>query len=228
MLPALDVRNVTRTFALAAEPVHALRGVTFTVDPGEWVAITGPSGSGKSTLLGVISALDQPTSGTVCIGGEDVTDAPERALAQIRNRHVGIVFQSFHLIPTLTALENVAAPLYVGPWKKEAASRAHAMLDRVGLADRLDHRPHQLSGGQQQRVAIARALVTEPSVVVADEPTGNLDTATGGAVLDLFEELRADLGLTLVVVTHDLAVAARAGRTLHLVDGALAPEPAAP
>ena len=222
MAPALDVRDVTRSFPLAAETVHALRGVTFAVRPAEWVAVTGPSGSGKSTLLGIAAALDAPTSGRVWIGGTDVTDLPERALARVRNRHVGIVFQSFHLVPTLTAQENVEAPLYVGPHRREAADRARAMLDRVGLADRLDHRPHQLSGGQQQRVAIARALVTEPALVVADEPTGNLDAATGETVLDLLDGLRRDPGLTLLVVTHDPAVAARADRALHLVDGALA------
>ena len=228
MPPALDVHDVTRSFPLDAETVHALRGVSFTVEPGEWVAVTGPSGSGKSTLLGIVAALDSPTSGRILIGGVDVTDLPERSLARVRNEHVGIVFQSFHLIPTLTAQENVEAPLYVGPHRREAAERAKAMLARVGLADRLDHRPHQLSGGQQQRVAIARALVTEPALVVADEPTGNLDAATSEDVLALFAELRDQLGLTLLVVTHDLDVAARADRTLHLVDGALAEDTPVP
>ncbi|MEM6335957.1 MAG: ABC transporter ATP-binding protein [Bacteroidota bacterium] len=221
MPAALDVQDVTRSFSLDAETVHALRGVSFSVDHGEWIAVTGPSGSGKSTLLGLIACLDTPTTGQVHINDVNVTDASERALARIRNRHVGIIFQSFHLIPTLTALENVEAPLYVGPWRSEATQRASDMLRRVGLEDRLHHRPHQLSGGQQQRVAIARALVTEPALVVADEPTGNLDQATSDSVLGLFDDLRDELGLTLIVVTHDPAVAARADRILRLVDGTL-------
>ncbi len=218
----LDVRDVTRTLSLGDTPVPILHGVSFTVDPGEWVAVTGPSGSGKSTLLGLVAGLDAPTSGSVWIDGVDVSARSEGELARIRNEKVGVVFQSFNLIPTLTAQENVEAPLYVGPHRREASKRARAMLERVGLADRLGHRPHQLSGGQQQRVAIARALVTEPAVVVADEPTGNLDAATSAAVLDLFAALRRDLGLTLFVVTHDPDVADRADRVIHLVDGRVA------
>jgi putative ABC transport system ATP-binding protein len=227
MLPIVDVRDVTRTLALGATPVPILHGLTFTVARGEWVALTGPSGSGKSTLLGLIAGLDTPTSGEVWIDGVAISGQPERALAKIRNEKVGIVFQQFNLIPTLTAQENVEVPLYVGPHRREAAKRARAMLDRVGLSDRLGHRPHQLSGGQQQRVAIARALVTEPALVVADEPTGNLDTATGAQILDLFGRLRDALDLTVIVVTHDPEVAACADRTLHLVDGRFAPDPAA-
>ncbi|MDX1420820.1 MAG: ABC transporter ATP-binding protein [Rubricoccaceae bacterium] len=222
MTPIVDVRDVTRTLPLGATPIPILHGLSFTVARGEWVAITGPSGSGKSTLLGLVAGLDTPTSGEVRIDGVPISGLPERALARIRNEKVGIVFQQFNLIPTLTAQENVEAPLYVGPHRREAAERARAMLARVGLADRLDHRPHQLSGGQQQRVAIARALVTAPALVVADEPTGNLDTATGAQILDLFGRLRDDLDLTVVVVTHDPAVAARADRVLDLVDGRLA------
>ena len=222
MPPVIDARDVTRTLSLGDTPVPILHGVSFTVDRGEWAAVTGPSGSGKSTLLGIVAGLDAPTSGTVAIDGVDVSSRSEAELARIRNEKVGVVFQSFNLIPTLTAQENVEAPLYVGPHRREARARARAMLDRIGLSDRLGHRPHQLSGGQQQRVAIARALVTEPALVVADEPTGNLDAATSAAVLDLFAGLRRDLGLTLLVVTHDPDVAARADRVIHLVDGRIA------
>ena len=221
-VPVIDVRDVTRTLSLGDTPVPILHGITFAVERGEWVAVTGPSGSGKSTLLGIVAGLDAPTSGTVAIDGVDVSARSESELAQIRNQKVGVVFQSFNLIPTLTAQENVEAPLYVGPHRRQAKARARAMLERVGLSDRLGHRPHQLSGGQQQRVAIARALVTEPALVVADEPTGNLDAATSAAVLDLFGQLRHDLGLTVLVVTHDPDVAARADRVIHLVDGRVA------
>ena len=220
--PVLDVRDVTRTLALGDTPVPILHGITFAVAPGEWLAVTGPSGSGKSTLLGIVAGLDAPTSGAVAIDGVDVSAKSEGELARIRNEKVGVVFQSFNLIPTLTAQENVEAPLYVGPWRREAKARARTMLEHVGLADRRGHRPHQLSGGQQQRVAIARALVTEPALVVADEPTGNLDAATSAAVFDLLADLRRDLGLTLLVVTHDPDVAARADRVVDLVDGVIA------
>jgi putative ABC transport system ATP-binding protein len=220
--PVVLVREVTRTLPLGDTEVHVLHGVSFEVASGEWVAITGPSGSGKSTLLGLIAGLDVPTRGRIVVDGRDITHLHERDLARLRNEHIGIVFQTFNLIPTLTAQENVEAPLYVGPKRREARARAAEMLERVGLADRRDHRPHQLSGGQQQRVAIARALVTEPALLVADEPTGNLDTTTGAQILDLFGRLRDELGVTIVVVTHDPQVAARADRILHLVDGRFA------
>ena len=227
MLPALSVRDLTRSLPLGDTPIHILRGLSFTIQRGEWVAITGPSGSGKSTLLGILSGLDTPSSGSVAVDGVEIANLPEADLAQLRNQKIGIVFQSFNLIGTLTAQENVEVPMYVGPHRRDAAKRAQAMLKRVGLNDRLDHRPHQLSGGQQQRVAIARALVTEPPVLVADEPTGNLDSATSEQILDLFAELHRDLGVTLIVVTHDPAVAARADRVLHLVDGLLVGDSAA-
>ena len=216
---AVDVRDVTRSLPLGATEVPILRGVSFTVPRGEWVALTGPSGSGKSTLLGLVAGLDSPDAGTIRINGTDITALGEDRLAGIRNRNIGIVFQSFNLIPTLTALENVEAPLWVGPQRRTSRQRARAMLERVGLADRTHHRPHQLSGGQQQRVAIARALVTGPALLIADEPTGNLDSAAGAQVLDLFGGLRAELGVTVFVVTHDPDVAARSDRVLHMVDG---------
>jgi putative ABC transport system ATP-binding protein len=218
---AIQARDVTRSLPLGSERIDILRGITFDITGGEWVAITGPSGSGKSTLLGIISGLDSPSSGRVVINGTDITDMGEDELAGVRNRDIGIVFQSFNLIPTLTAQENVEAPLYIGPHRRQARERAREMLELVGLDDRRRHKPSQLSGGQQQRVAIARALVNKPALLVADEPTGNLDTAMGGQVLDLFGKLREDLGVTLVVVTHDSIVASRAARVLHIVDGML-------
>jgi putative ABC transport system ATP-binding protein len=195
--------------------------VSFTISPGEWIALTGPSGSGKSTLLGIISGLDTPTSGTIKIDGVDISRMGETELARLRNDKIGIVFQSFNLIPSLTAQENVEVPLYVGAGARHASNRARQIIELVGLADRRKHRPHQLSGGEQQRVAIARALVTQPSLLVADEPTGNLDSATGAHVLDLFARLHRELNLTLIIATHDPAVAARANRVMHIVDGRL-------
>jgi len=219
---AIEARDVTRSLPLGSEHIDILRGISFEVSKGEWVALTGPSGSGKSTLLGIVSGLDSPSSGRVLINGTDITDLDEDRLARVRNREIGIVFQSFNLITTLTAQENVEAPLYVSERRKQARALAREMLERVGLADRRRHKPAQLSGGQQQRVAIARALVTQPSVLVADEPTGNLDSATGAQVLDMFGRLRDELGITVIVVTHDPTVAARADRVLHIVDGKLA------
>jgi putative ABC transport system ATP-binding protein len=217
----VEIADLHRWLPLGEQRVDILRGISLTIESGEWVALTGPSGSGKSTLLGLIAGLDSADGGSIRIAGKDITRAPERELAAFRNRTIGIVFQSFNLIPTLTAQENVEAPLYVRSGGREARDRARAMLELVGLADRARHRPHQLSGGQQQRVAIARALVTEPTLLLADEPTGNLDTATGAQVLELFAHLQAALGLTLVVVTHDPEVARRADRELHIVDGRL-------
>lgn len=218
---AVRADNIFRSLPLGGEEVRILNGVTFDVRAGEWIALTGPSGSGKSTLLGIVSGLDRPTSGRIVIDDTDITDMGENELALIRNRSIGIVFQSFNLIPALTAQENVEAPLYAGPDHRSARERAREMLELVGLTDRRHHRPHQLSGGQQQRVAIARALVTRPALLVADEPTGNLDSTTGQQVLDLFAELRAELGITVFVATHDPDVAARADRVLHMMDGLL-------
>ena len=216
---AIQAHDIRRSLPFGNQQINILNGVTFNVERGAWIALTGPSGSGKSTLLAILGGLDTPTSGTIAIDGIDITTLNETKLAGIRNQKIGIVFQSFNLIPTLTAQENVEAPLYVHPNRKHATQRARAMLDLVGLADRLQHRPHQLSGGQQQRVAIARALVTEPTLLVADEPTGNLDTKTSAQILELFEQLRKELGITLVIATHDNAVAAHADQELHMVDG---------
>jgi putative ABC transport system ATP-binding protein len=220
--PAVQVVDVHHALPLAGEQVSILNGVSFTVQRGEWVALTGPSGSGKSTLLGILAGLETPTSGQVLIDGIDITTIGESALAHIRNARVGVVFQSFNLIPTLTAQENVEVPLYVSADRHSIPLRAKEMLDLVGLADRRHHKPHQLSGGQQQRVAIARALITHPTLLVADEPTGNLDQKTGEQVLALFARLHQDLNLTLVIATHDPDVARRADHELHLVDGRLA------
>jgi putative ABC transport system ATP-binding protein len=219
--PAVEAEGIYRSLPLAGEDVRILNGVTFDIAAGEWIALTGPSGSGKSTLLGIVSGLDRPTAGRIAIDGTDITDLDEDALALIRNRSIGIVFQSFNLIGALTAQENVEAPLYAGPEHRSARERAREMLELVGLSDRRHHRPHQLSGGQQQRVAIARALVTRPALLVADEPTGNLDSTTGEQVLSLFGRLREELGVTLFVATHDPDVAVRADRVLHMVDGLL-------
>jgi putative ABC transport system ATP-binding protein len=218
---AVEAQNITRSLPLAGEQIHILRGVSFKIERGSWIALTGPSGSGKSTLLGILAGIDTVNDGTLLIDGTNTTAMNEAALARFRNEKVGIVFQSFNLISTLTALENVEMPLYVSRDKHHIQQRAKEMLERVGLSDRMRHRPHQLSGGQQQRVAIARALVTRPALVLADEPTGNLDTQVGAQMLDLFAELRAELGITLIIATHDPQVAGRADQILHLVDGRL-------
>jgi putative ABC transport system ATP-binding protein len=220
--PAIEVEALTRTLMLDRRQVRILRGLSFTVAAGEWTALTGPSGSGKSTLLGVLAGIDRPTSGRVCVEGVEISALSENRLARLRNEKIGIIFQAFHLIATLTAQENVEAPLYIGPRRREARKLAAEMLERVGLAERRHHLPHQLSGGEQQRVAIARALVGGPRLLLADEPTGNLDSATSHQVLALITQLRAQMGLTVVMVTHDAGIAAYADRRLHLVDGQFA------
>jgi putative ABC transport system ATP-binding protein len=219
--PLLAVDDVHRTYRMGRDvEVHALRGVTFDVDAGDYLAIIGSSGSGKSTLLNLLGALDRPTAGSVRFAGEDVARLSDSDLARLRNRRIGFVFQSFHLLPRLTARDNVLLPLAYRPGShRERRDRAEAALAAVGLADRMDHRPNELSGGQQQRVAIARALVTEPDLILADEPTGNLDTATGEEILTLLDALHDDRGATVIVITHEAEVAARTRRTIELRDG---------
>jgi putative ABC transport system ATP-binding protein len=215
----IELREVTKIYDLGSEVVRALRGVSLTVDRGEFVALVGPSGSGKSTLMHLIGLLDTPTSGSYLFEGEDVSRQSRTGLAALRNRHIGFVFQGFHLLPRQTAWENVTLPLlYAGRPAAERRKRSLALLDRVGLADRINHRPNQLSGGQQQRVAIARSLANEPRLLLADEPTGNLDTATGAEVLTQFRQLHV-AGQTIVLVTHDQSVAQTAERIVTLRDG---------
>ncbi len=229
MTPLVEVVDVTRRYpAGGGEGVEALAGVSFTIDPGEFVAIIGPSGSGKSTLLHLLGALDRPTTGTVRIGGRDIAQLDDRELASLRNAEIGFVFQQFQLLARTPAVANVALPLiYAGVGNAERQRRARATLEAVGLAHRLTHRPAELSGGEQQRVAIARALVTRPRLVLADEPTGNLDTATGQEVMGLLQRLHAEEGIAVVVITHDLEIAALAPRQLRLRDGLLVGAPVA-
>jgi putative ABC transport system ATP-binding protein len=225
--PAIVAIEVTRTYELDGVSVPALRGVSITIDPTDYVAIVGASGSGKSTLMHLLGGLDRPTGGTLEIGGRDVATLGPAEMARLRNETIGFVFQSFHLLARTTARDNVALPLvYRGVGRRERRAKAAAMLERVGLGHRLDHRPNQMSGGEQQRVAIARALVTGPSVLLADEPTGNLDTTTGQSVLTLLESLNAD-GVAVVLVTHDRDVAARARRQIVMRDGVIV-DPVAP
>ena len=218
-MSAIVADNVSRTYQLDGFEVPALRGVSLTVRDGDYLAIVGTSGSGKSTLMHLLGGLDRPTGGTLLIGGRDVAKLTPNEMAELRNTTIGFVFQSFHLLSRTTAQDNVGLPLvYRGAGRKERQARAAEMLDRVGLAHRMTHRPNQMSGGEQQRVAIARALVTGPSVLLADEPTGNLDSATGQSVLTLLESLNAE-GVAVVLVTHDREVAARAARQIVMKDG---------
>jgi putative ABC transport system ATP-binding protein len=211
--------SLTREYVMGAEVVHALRGVDIQIRKNEYVACMGPSGSGKSTLMNLIGCLDTPTAGEYWLNGQKVSDLTDDELARIRNKEIGFVFQTFNLLPRADSLHNVELPLiYAGLGAKERRQRAAHALERVGLGDRMDHRPNELSGGQRQRVAIARALVNEPSILLADEPTGNLDSATGNEIMGLFQELH-DAGQTIVLVTHEQDIAAHARRQIHLLDG---------
>lgn len=219
----LSVSDVWKLYRQRLVEVQALRGITLEIEAGSLVAITGPSGSGKSTLLHLMGALDSPSKGEVYVLGQNISSMSDDDLAAFRRRRLGFVFQFFNLLPTMTAVENAALPLLLDKVPRaEALARAQTLLERVGLEGRCDHRPDELSGGQQQRVALARALVAEPELLLADEPTGNLDTQAGTQVLDLLDEIRAERGLTMILVTHDDKVAARAERELHLVDGQIA------
>ena len=215
----LQLRGITRDFKLGAQTVHVLKGIDLDISKNEYVALMGPSGSGKSTLMNLLGCLDTPTSGSYELNGTDVSSLNDNALAEIRNSEIGFVFQTFNLLPRSTALENVALPLvYAGLSKEERLARAAEVLEQVGLADRMDHRPNQLSGGQRQRVAVARALVNKPALILADEPTGNLDSKTSIEIMKLFDDIQA-AGNTVVLVTHEEDIAQRAKRVIRLVDG---------
>lgn len=215
----IDVRDITKIYEMGDVQVHALRGVSFTVDSGEFIAIMGPSGSGKSTMMDILGCLATPTDGEYFLEGEEVGQLSDNRLADIRNKKIGFVFQSFNLLPRTSALHNVELPLiYSGLGRKERKRRAFESLEAVGLADRVDHKSTELSGGQVQRVAIARALVNKPSLLFADEPTGNLDTRSGAEILAIFDRLN-DEGNTIIMVTHEPEVAEHARRVLHIRDG---------
>ena len=218
----IELTGITRTFDVGGRPVRALRGIDVTIAVGEYVSVMGPSGSGKSTLLNILGCLDRPTSGSYLLEGREVARLSETELSRVRRHKIGFVFQFFHLVPRLTATENVELPMmFAGIEAKERRSRVAEALGAVGLSDRADHRPNQLSGGERQRVAIARAVVLRPSILLADEPTGNLDTTSGNEIVELIESLNK-AGITLVVVTHDPDIGSRAGRRIRLADGEMA------
>ncbi|HLZ21597.1 MAG TPA: ABC transporter ATP-binding protein [Ktedonobacterales bacterium] len=219
---ALEAHGITKSLPLGHERISILKGITLRIEHGEFVAIVGPSGSGKSTLLGIIAGLDSPTTGQMLVDNVDITRMSEAKLAAVRNAKIGMVFQAFNLIPTLSAQENVEVPLYVGKHPGKPSVRAKELLTLVGLGHRLTNRPNQLSGGEQQRVAVARALATNPAIVIMDEPTGNLDTQNGENVLRMIRELREATGTTFVIATHDPNVAAAADRAIRIVDGLVA------
>lgn len=217
--PIIEIKGLKREFTVGSEVITALKGVDVSVNKNEYVAMMGPSGSGKSTLMNLLGCLDTPSAGDYTLNGTDVSSLADDDLASIRNKEIGFIFQTFNLLPRLTALENVALPLvYAGYSKEERSEKAAAVLEKVGLGDRMDHRPNQLSGGQRQRVAVARALVNNPSIILADEPTGNLDSMTSLDIMKLFEEIH-EMGNTLIVVTHEEEVASHAHRILRLRDG---------
>jgi putative ABC transport system ATP-binding protein len=224
-IPVIETTDLTKVYKMGLTEVQALRGVSIKIDKGELVAIIGPSGSGKSTLMAIIGALDKPTSGSYKLDGVEIGNMSDDSLSDIRNYRIGFVFQKFNLLGRSTALANVALPLvYAGVSGRERKERAEHALELVGLADRMNHRPNELSGGQQQRVAIARALVNNPSIILADEPTGNLDTVTGEEIIHLFRQLHADQGITLIVVTHSPEIAAQAERIITMRDGVIVHE----
>jgi putative ABC transport system ATP-binding protein len=225
---ALEAIDVRKSLPLGRERIDILNGVNLRINHGEFVAIVGPSGSGKSTLLGIIAGLDSPTSGRVLLDGIDITRMGESQLASVRNNKIGMVYQAFNLIPTLTALENVEIPLYVGKHPGKPSDRAQELLRMVGLAHRLRNRPTQLSGGEQQRVAVARALATQPAIVIMDEPTGNLDQKNSENVLQMIRDLRTATGTTFIIATHDPNVAAAADRSIRIIDGLVAPDESRP
>ena len=217
--PLIQITNIKRDFVLGNEIVYVLKGIDLEINKGEYVALMGPSGSGKSTLMNLLGCLDTPTSGSYILNGKDVSKMHDDELAEIRNKEIGFVFQTFNLLPRTTALDNVALPMvYAGYSKSERIIRAEEVLKQVGLADRMDHQPNQLSGGQRQRVAVARALVNKPSIILADEPTGNLDSKTSEEIMKLFGDIHK-LGNTVIIVTHEEEVAAYAHRVIRLRDG---------
>lgn len=217
--PLIKITNIKRDFPLGNEIVYVLKGIDLEINKGEYVALMGPSGSGKSTLMNILGCLDTPTSGTYILNGKHVSEMQDDELAGIRNKEIGFVFQTFNLMPRTTALDNVALPMvYAGHSKSERVERATEVLTQVGLQDRMDHKPNQLSGGQRQRVAVARALVNKPSIILADEPTGNLDSKTSVEIMNLFNEIHAN-GNTVILVTHEEDIAAHAHRIIRLRDG---------